>query len=161
MIITERIPIDTTDWVESENQKLQQTSDPDDLIDAHLSGIKIGLNKKEMMIQQAFDKNIEEALNSTSDLYKDLESDINPVGMFLKVHNISSYEVLILVDKNSYLNSVNRKLAYEKIRKIENNIKSNIFKLSITLKPNSENTSETAINANGFFYKYEPKSRQA
>ena len=159
--IEQRIPTETKDWVRSESARLKQSVDDDMLIDAHLSGIEKGLSRNEEPVQKAFEDNLQAALKLTGSLFKKDLKPLKPSDMFMRVLDITSFEVLILVDTEQYLNAGKRKSLYNKLQDVTRETESNTFHLSFSVAPKTENTNIDLITADGFFLRYSPESRKA
>ncbi len=160
IVVQERMSIDNTDWIHSQVQKKKQQSEPDDLIDAHQDGIMKGITRHERVLQAALNENLIKIFEISEKYFHEVKNNLSPKNMYIKVHNITCYESLIIVNKKKYLNRSQRAEAYEKMRDINNLIKSEIFRISFSFKTESENLNEDSIISDGFFFKYAPKSRK-
>ena len=156
--------IPSEDWENAANKaKKEAHSEPDDIIQAWEAGIDRGINETERVLVKHFQANLHEISEITEKFYSELKSeiDLTPVNAFLRVNSISSFDILFVVDLEKYITG-NRKTAYQRARDLRSEFcKGSDIKIDISFMADSSNFNPKMVNAEGFTFKYAPKSSQA
>jgi len=122
-------------------------------------GFQKGLDASQNAVREYFSKNLKSMTKITEKMindFKDINFDCESV--LLKIHNIDSFEVLLIVNHNHFL-SESRKSAYKVLREIKKKYNNNKFNIDFLMMPNGDSMNSHLIKAEGFTLKYEPKSR--
>ncbi|PWH85022.1 hypothetical protein [Brumimicrobium oceani] len=126
---------------------------------AYNDGFKKGMNVKELALKNFFISNIEKATLISEEVYKKFnESGFICKQMILKAIDLKSFDVLCIIDKESYLSEA-RKIVYKSIREIKKANNSNEFFINFLMMPDGGEIDYSLIKSEGFTLKYEPKTR--
>jgi len=122
-------------------------------------GFQRGLDAQEIAIKQFFISNVEKATNLGETLYTKFKNlNFNCQQMMLKAIDIKSFEILYIVNEQTYLSPL-RKEVYNLIRQVKKEHNSNEFSIECLLMPENGNIDTNLIVSDGYSLKYEPKSR--
>ncbi len=144
-----------------EEVKKNTKSQPDDIIHAYHEGIDKGMTATEQVLMKSFEDNMKKAFSVSETLCSKISSSkfkINDV--FLKANNISSFDVLFVVDAKNYL-SDERKEAFSKAREIKKKKTEKLFAINFSFMPSNENINYDNLESDGFIFRYEIKARKA
>lgn len=133
----------------------------DDLIDAFIRGKRAGRDEQKKILLERLSENINKAQTLSEQLYNSaLEEKIKLYDIHLKADNISTFTALFIADDDDFLSEKFRSI-YTAARKLKNNAETDTFYISFSFTPKSGHLSEDCLAADGFFMKYEKKSRKA
>lgn len=144
------------DWTVEEDENIEEI-----VRGAFKAGYDAGQESSLKILKLAFENNFKMAYDKSELTHKEL-NDIKFLcdQILLKVVDISTFEILCIVDNDSYFSSEKRKSAYNIVRDIKKSTyKDNSVSLTFSFVPKSENIDEALIAGDGYSLKYEPKSR--
>ncbi len=126
---------------------------------AFYDGFQKGLDASQNAVREYFSKNLKHATKITEKMIKEFKViDFDCESVLLKIHNIDSFELLLIVNKNHFL-SESRKSAYKILREIKKKHNNIEFNIDFLIMPNGDSINRDLIKAEGFNLRYEPKSR--
>jgi len=155
------IDLSTKGWIVS-NSELMRKSHPDDLISAWEIGVNKGLNLKDEIIFKYFVDKMNKSTKAATILFETLNDKIKVVckEVFVRINEINDFDVLFLIDLDSYLSDKLHK-SYNEALTIKKEFKKDDLKFNFIFKPLTDNTNVESILADGYVLKYAPKSRKA
>lgn len=155
------INLKTKGWITSNAGELKKTH-PDDVINAWEKGVLKGLDLRDEIIKDFFNKKLNKVLDHATRLFNILndEVDMHCTKAFLRVNQIKEFEVLYLVGFNEYLTE-KLKLSYKKALEVKKECKEEDIKFDFIFKPETKHTKIDNIFADGYLLRYVPKTRKA
>lgn len=127
----------------------------DALIDAYLIGKQDAKTEEQRVLNNIFQKNIKRAADFAEEKLNNLKSifNISPLGMKMKVDNISSFTILYFVSKEVYLSDEIEKI-YNYLTEEMKKVSDADFHWSFIIAPDLGEMNEEAIASDGFILTY-------
>lgn len=149
-------------WKKANDEaKKTALSEPNDIIHAYSQGIDKGMITTKQILKKTFQDNLGSAFSLSEKLINVISSDEFEVNnVFLKACDIASFDVLVIVNSDSYL-SDNRKLAYSKAREIKTEKREDFFNINFSFMPDNGAINYQSLESDGYIFKYETEARQA
>lgn len=128
----------------------------DRIINAWEAGINKGRTQADEVLYESFIRSLSYCLKKADELYQFLNNKGIEVNiLFLKDTGLKSFEGLMVVEKEYYLNKDARKDIYNKILEIKKSaLKEEKIYFEIALMPFSENINMSVIKSEGFVFQH-------
>lgn len=142
-------------WVKSTPKVLpsEDTYSSDDLIDAFLTGTKVGADREMRLIKDKFKTNIGLISVYAHELFEYLKDNgFGPISSYLKINNFDSYNLLFTIPDTKFLDSKILEL-YDYFYTFQDDKLDEFFSFSVSLCGATENLNESKIASDGFAYK--------
>jgi hypothetical protein len=125
-----------------------------DVIEAYLTGKEIGRSEQLSVNLRLFGENYENAKSLSETLHKQIGSmGFKVIGLHLRADSITSFNSLLIVDKEDYVNESFLK-SFSIARAFKNEADSDTFNITFTFTPDSDTLDENCLEHDGFFAKY-------
>lgn len=139
------------DWSSSQNDKFTAN----EMIQAYFSGKEDGIKEHDELFKREFSVNVKLATSIAEELLETgIDNHIKMKSIHLKAENSNSFEILFLVDPESY-NDDSFRNAYVIARAIKNKYKTDRVHFSFSFTSESAEITNECLAADGFFMRYE------
>jgi hypothetical protein len=126
----------------------------DDLFNAHMSGIEVGIKEHERIIQGQHLNFRRMAIKTTENIYERLKQvfKIQPVGMKMRVEGLSSFGTLFLLASDDFYSEEKIEEIYRFLHNEQKKISS--INWSFVLMPAGKELNESAMISDGYILSY-------
>lgn len=125
-----------------------------DVLEAYLKGKEAGKTEQQRVNQSLFNANLKKAQTTSEQLFEELiNTGIKIVSIHLKADAITSFNALLVADKEDFLKDEFRQ-AFIVARRLKNKNEDQTFNISFTFTPDSKTLDEDCLASDGFFLKY-------